>query len=117
MTLVAFLATATFAADNATTKLSLHLTSDTSIAGTKLAAGDYNVFVTRDGDNAKIQIKDGPKEVVNTTATYRPMDTFAGGVAVSRNRSNEVVELQSKKLKGAFVFAPAAEANANGSSK
>jgi hypothetical protein len=117
VTLVAFLATAVFAADSTATKLDLHLTSDATIAGTKLGAGDYHVFVTRDGDNAKVTVKDGPKEVVNTTATYKPMTQFTGDVAVARNTSNEVVELQNKKLKGALVFGPAGSTTGNGSSK
>ena len=117
LTLVAFLATAVFAADSSATKLNLHLTSDATIAGTKLTAGDYHVFVTKNGDSATVLVKDGPKEVVNTTATYKPMDKFTGDVAIARNTSNEVVELQSKKLKGALVFSPAASTSGSGTSK
>jgi hypothetical protein len=108
LTLVAFLATAVFAADSGATKLELHLTSDATIAGTKLAAGDYHVFVTRDGDNATVLVKNGPNEVLNTTATFKPMTHFSGDIALARTPSDQVVELQSKKLKGALVFAPAA---------
>jgi len=117
LTLVAFLATAVFAADSSATKLNLHLTSDATIAGTKLTAGDYHVFVTRDGDSSTVRVNDGPKEVVSTTATYKPMTQFTGDVAIARNTSNEVVELQSKKLKGALVFAPGGGTTGNGNSK
>ena len=117
-TFTVLLAMAAFAADPAASKLSLHLTEGVTIAGTKLDAGDYNVFVTRDGDGAKVRVTNGPKEVVNTTAKFRSMDKFPNGVAISKTTSREVVELQSKKIGGALVFntsnAPAA---ADGSSK
>src|SRR3569832_2076156 len=105
LTLITFLAVAAFAADAAApTKISLNLTRESTIAGTKLAAGDYNVFVTRDGDNAKVLVKSGSKEVVNTTAKFRDMDKFVGGTVLARTTADQVVELQSKKLKGALVF-------------
>ena len=104
LALFALLATAAFAGDAATTKLNLHLTDAATVAGTKLAPGDYNLFVTRDGDDAKVRVTSGSKEFVNTTAKYRAMDKFAGDVAVARTKTNEVVEVQSKKLKGALVF-------------
>jgi len=45
------------------------------------------------------------------------MTQFTGDVAIARNTSNEVVELQSKKLKGALVFAPGGGTTGNGNSK
>ena len=118
-TLVALLATAAYAADGSASKLSLHLTEAASIAGTKLAPGDYNVFVTRDGDQAKVRVTSGHHEFVNTTAKYRAMDKFPGGLAVAQNSSHEVVELQSRKLRGALVFGSAGTgySTADGSSK
>ena len=118
LTLVALLATMAFAADAATSnKISLHLTEPASIAGTQLAAGDYNVFVTRDGDDAKVRVTDGKREVVSTTAKFRVMDKFVGATALATSTSHEVVELQSKKLKGALVFSSAASGTtAQGSS-
>jgi hypothetical protein len=51
--------------------------------------------------------------LVNTTAQFKDMSKFVGDVVLSRNNSNEVVELQAKKLKGALVFNP----DANGASQ
>ncbi len=117
--LLALLATTAFAADNATTKLSLNLSEAATVAGTKLAPGNYNVYITRSGDTAQVKIKQYSKELVNTTASFKPMTDFVGGVAVAQTRSHEVLELQSRKLGGAFVFSSAAQtdAPAQGSSK
>ena len=101
---VVLFALAAFAADSSATKVSLHLTEGVSIAGTKLAAGDYSVFVTREGDSAKVRVTDGSKEVINTTAKFKTMEKFPNGVAISKTTAREVVELQSKKLGGAVVF-------------
>jgi hypothetical protein len=119
LTVVALLATMAFAADAAAgNKISLHLTEPVSIAGTQLAPGDYKIFVTRDGDDAKVRVTDGPREVLNTTAKFRAMDKFVGDTALAKSTSHEVVELQSKKLKGALVFnstagASTAQGNSN----
>jgi hypothetical protein len=105
LTLITLLATAAFAADAAAaTKLSLTLTEATTIAGTKLAPGEYTVLVNRDGDSAKVRVNSGSKELVNTTAKFREMSQFVGGTVLARTPAREVVELQSKKLKGALVF-------------
>jgi hypothetical protein len=115
LTLITFLATAVFAADaNSATKLTLNLTEATTIAGTKLAPGDYTVIVNRDGDNAKVRVTSGSKELVNTTAKFREMDKFVGGTVLARTPAREVVELQSKKLKGALVFNVDSNATAPG---
>lgn len=118
-TLVALLATAAYAADGNASKLSLHLTEAASIAGTKLAAGDYNVYVTRDGDDAKVRVTSGKHELINTTAKYKAMKRFPGSLAVAQTESHEVVELQSRKLGGALVFGStgATYSPADGSSK
>ena len=117
LALFALLATAAFAGD-ASSKISLHLTSASTISGTKLAPGDYNLYVTRDGDNAKVRVTNGPKELVNTTAKYRAMDQFVGGVAVAKTAANDIVEVQSSKLKGALVFsATEGTGTSEGSSK
>ncbi len=118
LTLITFLATAVFAADGgAASKQTLTLSQTTSIAGVKLEAGDYKLFVTRDGDSAKVRITSGSKELVNTSAQFKEMSKFVGDVVLARNSSNEVVELQSKKLKGALVFNPQAGAATQGNSK
>lgn len=116
---IALLSTAAFAADGTTTKLTLNLSEAATVAGTKLAPGSYDVYVTRNGDSAQVKFKQYSKEVVNTTASFKPMSSFAGGVAVAQTQSHEVLELQSRKLGGAFIFNSSAQtgAPAQGSSK
>ncbi len=119
MTMVAFLATASFAAgaDSNSTKISLSLDSAKTIAGTKLEPGNYNVYVQRTGDDAKVRITQGKHEIVSTTGKYRAMARLNDSTALSVNKDSEVLELQSPKIKGAVVFDAEKAQTSEGSSK
>jgi hypothetical protein len=116
---ILLLSTAAFAADGSTTKLTLDLSAPSTVAGTKLVPGTYTVYVTRNGDSANVRFKRNSKEVVNTNASFKPMSSFSGEVAVAQTQSHEVLELQSRKLGGAFVFnsSPQTDAPPQGSTK
>ncbi len=112
LTLVAFLAISAFAGTAATpntTKITLNLDQAATIAGTKLAAGEYNVYVSRNGDDATVRVTSGRRELVNTAGHFKPMKDFTGVTAIVVNGSRDILEFQSMKLKGAVVFGSTAE--------
>ncbi len=107
LTLVAFLAISAFAGTAATpntTKITLTLDQAATIAGTKLAAGEYKIYVNRNGDDATVRITDGKREVVNTAAKFQSRTDFDGVTSILINANRDVLELRSLKLKGALLF-------------
>jgi hypothetical protein len=55
----------------------LDLTSDTNVAGTKLASGSYTVQWDGSGDQVQVKIYHGKKEMASTTAHVEQLSTAA----------------------------------------
>jgi hypothetical protein len=83
---------------------------ETTVAGVKVPAGDYKMVVERDGANAKVTLMSGSKKVVETSAHFVELTTFAGPNAVITGANSNVDRIEVSRMKGAVVFDAAAPA-------
>lgn len=103
VTLVLMLAVAAFAGNIGNLKLN----SDSTVAGTKLAAGDYKVTVDGTGPDVKVIFaQDGKvKATVNgKLATEATAPEFSSVVTTKKGDSVAVTELRLAKMKGSVKF-------------
>jgi hypothetical protein len=101
--LVLCLAVSAFAGNSAT----LRLSSDASVAGTKLAAGDYKVTIDGAGPDVKVTFEQAGKVKATVNGTYtaeKAAPEFSSVVTDKTNDGVKIAELRLARNKGVVKF-------------
>lgn len=114
LTAIALMAVSAFAASGRVT-----LSQDTSVNGTKLAAGDYKVSYDENGSDVKVTFKQGKKEFTAPAkleqTNTQPADALVG--VSTQNGSRELKSLQLAGKKAALNFGSAASGGSSSSAQ
>jgi hypothetical protein len=85
-------------------KGSMNLTSPAQLAGKQLSAGDYKLQWSGEGNDVKVTVLSGKKEVVTATAKVVERDTTARDNAVVVSSDGNIKQIWFGGKKMAIVF-------------
>jgi hypothetical protein len=106
--------TNTFAADNGP----LNLMSPVTVAGTRLAAGSYNLQWEGSGPGVQLNVRKGQKIVASTPAELipvdHPFDSNEAVISVENDGRRNLIEIHFSKKKFALEIKPQSAATSAG---